>query len=68
MVDYLHDANAQVEAAQGNKGENAPHGAGRILQPSQAGYDARSTALAKIALNCWFSDCLRLYRKQYSSK
>lgn len=69
MVASADGNNAQIKAAQGNERGNAPHHSGRIPQaPNQRNYDARCTARPKIALNCWFSENLRFYRKVYSSR
>lgn len=50
MIYCIHETN---ETTQGNAKENAPLHAGRIPQPIEAdSYDARSTDLCKIDLNC----------------
>lgn len=66
-TESYYDANAKAKATQGNAQANEADHARCFPRAIETGnYDARSTARCKIALNCWFPSCLRLYRKLYS--
>ncbi len=68
MIDWRYGAITQIKAAQGNAEDHAADLPRRIPQTPQPHHATRSATRFKIALNCWFPSCLRLYRKVNSSR